>query len=174
MLNGERCLPSWWMLQLVNTEQLTLNGPLAFMTQKPRATETQNIGSVFPNHYLVAHNTHIIQASFTLLSRRNQYDDNILLGAWQMISVTYMSNYSCKYHSVILLQPTTDMHQIKSYFLICSCKNCMSCIGNVAPCGEGLVLESVYLDSCMFGIRKATFWKCLADSYSDATSLTYI
>lgn len=105
------------MLQLVNTEQLTLNGPLAFMTQKPRATETQNIGSVFPNHYLVAHNTHIIQASFTLLSRRNQYDDDILLGAWQMISVTYMSNYSCKYHSVILLQPTTDMHQIKSYFL---------------------------------------------------------
>lgn len=29
MLNGKRCLPSWWMHQLVNTQQLTLNGPLA-------------------------------------------------------------------------------------------------------------------------------------------------
>lgn len=74
-----------------------------------KAQRHKNIGSVFPSHYLVVHNRHIILAS---LSRCIQYDE-ILLGACWMISVTYMSNEKYCYFTAVDERQASD--KVKHY-----------------------------------------------------------
>lgn len=107
---------------------------LALMTQKPRATEIENISSAFPNHrHLAAHTythhpdfIHVIIPPKSITHYKNSKHDK-LLRAQQVISGKCMPNDGCNYHSVILPQSTTDKHQSPTlsvwFLLICSCKN---------------------------------------------------